>query len=115
MKAQEELLETLIRLYKFIEQNHKDGIIGKTTRTEVKRVIEKYSLKEFTLFWLDGKREVIKGYGIQDAINTTGYGGGAIRALDFHAEGDNIDYQWNKEKKKWEWNEEVKIQKFGIK
>lgn len=38
-------------------------------------------MKVFTLFWLDGTREA--------AMNNAGYGAGALRALDFYAEGDD--------------------------
>lgn len=45
-------------------------------------------MKTFTLFWLTGDYEIIKGESISDAFRRSGYGGGALRALDFHAEGD---------------------------
>lgn len=50
--------------------------------------------KQFTLFWLNGKREVVIGATVDDAMNRAGYGGGALRALDFFAEGDNHDWEW---------------------
>lgn len=45
-------------------------------------------MKTFTLFWLTGDSEIIKGESIGDAFRRSGYGGGALRALDFYAEGD---------------------------
>lgn len=36
-------------------------------------------------------------------MNNSGYGAGALRALDFHASGDNSDYEWNESERKWQW------------
>lgn len=58
--------------------------------------------QKFTLFWLDGKREVIEGRDVADAMNSAGYGQGSIRALDFHANGDNKEYAWDAGAKSWE-------------
>lgn len=56
--------------------------------------------KTFTLFWLYGNSELIHGESIADAMTKAGYGNGAIRALDFHSEGDKRDqYQWVTEKR----------------
>ena len=55
--------------------------MSETTRTQ--------SLYEVTLHWGDGKVEVLKGWGSNrmeaaaDAMNSAGYGGGALRALDY--------------------------------
>lgn len=42
----------------------------------------------YTLFWLTGKTEIVKGNTHADAMRNAGYGAGAIRALDFYSEGD---------------------------
>lgn len=52
-------------------------------------------MKKFTFYWLDGKRQVFEGRHPADALNRAGYGGGALRALDFCAKGDNHDYVWS--------------------
>lgn len=57
---------------------------------------------KFTLYWLDGKREVIEGRDAADAVSQTGYGAGALRALDFWASGDNGDYEWDATTRRWE-------------
>jgi hypothetical protein len=59
-------------------------------------------LLTFTLYWRSGKREIIKGYDIADAMRRAGYGNSALIALDFHAKGDNTEYQWNREERRWE-------------
>lgn len=60
-------------------------------------------METFTLFWLDGKSELVKGKTVADAFTQAGYGAGAVRALDFTANGDKrAEYAWNKEKRKWE-------------
>lgn len=57
--------------------------------------------KVFTFYWRDGKREVFPGTGPADALNHAGYGGGAIAALDFYAEGDNHNWKWVAETREW--------------
>lgn len=52
-------------------------------------------MKTFTFFWLGGKRDVLPGETPEDAMNKAGYGQGALKALDFHAEGDNQQYEWS--------------------
>ena len=54
--------------------------------------------KLFTLFWRDGHRDVLPGNSVSDAMNKAGYGGGAVAALDFYADGDNSEYMWLKSK-----------------
>ena len=42
--------------------------------------------KTFKLHWLHGDTEIIKGNTIAEAFMLAGYGGGAIRALDWYEE-----------------------------
>lgn len=56
---------------------------------------------KFTLFWLDGKREVVEGRTIAEAMTLAGYSSGALRALDFYANGDCDDYRWLPEEREW--------------
>ena len=50
-------------------------------------------MKKFLLHWLDGKTEEVLGTSIADAFSRAGYGGGAIRALDYYEEvkGNGLD------------------------
>ena len=48
----------------------------------------------YTFYWLTGRREVLQGSDPANALNRAGYGGGAVRALDFYAEGDDDRYAW---------------------
>lgn len=50
--------------------------------------------KKFTLYWLDGMKEVIEGIDIANAFTRAGYGAGALAALDFHTEGEDNSYEW---------------------
>lgn len=54
-------------------------------------------MNTYTLFWLDGKSEVVKGIDIVDAYTKAGYSNGAISALDFY---DFVDAR-----DKWVWDE----------
>lgn len=56
---------------------------------------------DFTLYWLDGKREVVKGETIYDALTKSGYGSGALNALDFFTQNDTDNYFWDNVKKTW--------------
>ncbi|WP_280412625.1 hypothetical protein [Nocardia asiatica] len=60
------------------------------------------SEKSWTFYWLTGQREVLPGSTAADALNRAGYGAGAIRALDFFAEGDRDDsWTWNSDTRNW--------------
>jgi hypothetical protein len=74
-------------------------------------------MKTYTLFWLTGKSEIVTGNTPTEAMTLAGYGGGAIRALDFYAEGDKRDkYIWNPKTNNWDSNEIIKTKgnKAGI-
>jgi hypothetical protein len=58
-------------------------------------------MNEFTLYWRTGERNVVKGPDVASAMTLSGYGGGAVRALDFWARGDDQDWEWNDEKREW--------------
>ena len=51
--------------------------------------------KDFTLFWRDGKREIVRGTSIAEAMTRAGYGGGALRALDFYSGDKEPQWNWN--------------------
>lgn len=55
----------------------------------------------FTLYWIDGKRNVIKGDTIDAAFAAAGYGGGSIAVLDFYEEGITESRWWSKSKREW--------------
>lgn len=59
--------------------------------------------KTFTLFWLDGKSELVQGETVEQAMTNAGYGNGALKALDFYAEGDvRKEYAWDTGARNWE-------------
>lgn len=58
-------------------------------------------MKTWTFYWLDGKREVLTGETPAGALNHAGYGRGALRALDFYAQGDRGGYVWNPAERRW--------------
>lgn len=58
-------------------------------------------MTKYTFYWKTGDREVFEGNSPADALNNAGYGGGALRALDFYASGESDDYEWNKDKREW--------------
>lgn len=66
-----------------------------------KPVNKDQSEKYFTLYWINGKRNVIKGTDIADAFSRVGYGAGALPALDWYDEGVTDTHRWNNETKAW--------------
>lgn len=59
-------------------------------------------MKTFTLFWLTGKSEIVKGSDIANAFTLAGYSGGAMGALDFYSNDDTTKkWEWDKEKRNW--------------
>lgn len=57
---------------------------------------------EYTLFWLTGETQIVKGINPSDAMNNAGIGNGALRAMDFWHPGDVRDhYIWDKENRTW--------------
>lgn len=66
--------------------------------------------KEFTLFWIGGKRDVIAaeaGETFEDAFTNAGYSNGAVCALDFYSNGDDKSYEYNKQSNIWDKKEPV--------
>jgi len=78
------------------------GIDQETFVANIKNFSDNMNNKQFTLFWRDGKRHVIRGSDIASAMNNAGYGAGSLSALDFHAKGDNKEYTWNKNTREWD-------------
>lgn len=59
-------------------------------------------MKTYTVFWLTGKTELVKGRTVGEAMTFAGYGGGAVKALDFYGNGDaRSNYEWNAEQRTW--------------
>ena len=58
-------------------------------------------MKTFTFFWLNGKKEELKGENPADALKKAGYGMGALRALDFYSENNADEYKWDEKNYSW--------------
>lgn len=54
------------------------------------------AVKKFTIYWLDGRRDVIEGTSIEDAFRKAGYGGGATAAIDWYDNGDTNTHDFIK-------------------
>lgn len=60
-------------------------------------------MNTYTIFWLTGEIQIVSGDKPHEAMNNAGICAGAIRAMDFYANGDQREkYKWNKEKHTWE-------------
>ncbi len=55
----------------------------------------------YTLYWRTGDRETVQGADVAQAMTLAGYGGGAVGALDFYANGDDHAYEWDASKCDW--------------
>lgn len=59
-------------------------------------------MKTYILFWLDGEKTEIEGSSIEEALNNSGFGKGALRALDFYSDKEKeTNYYWNKIERRW--------------
>ena len=61
-------------------------------------------MKSFRIYWLTGQTEIVKGEYFAEALRNAGYGKGSLLAMDFHQEGDSIDYTYSKGAKEWKKN-----------
>jgi hypothetical protein len=57
--------------------------------------------KLYTLYWLDGKREVVVGTSIANAFARAGYFGGALAALDWYDAGATDTHVYSCTEKTW--------------
>lgn len=83
----------------FVFASKEDASLAELLLVTVKPVIKKEQM--FTIFWRDGKREVLPGETAADAFNKAGYGAGALGALDFYSKGDDQSFEWNKPDRTW--------------
>jgi hypothetical protein len=62
-----------------------------------------YEIKlfKYTVFWLDGKREVIEGESIGDAARRAGIQKGALASMDFYSDGEDDGWEWNADRRSW--------------
>ena len=58
-------------------------------------------MNTYTLYWKTGDREIVEGDTPGQAMTLAGYSRGALRALDFYAEGDDHDYKFYSIKRDW--------------
>ena len=59
-------------------------------------------MKNYTLFWLTGEVELVKGNSISEAFTLAGYSSGALGAVDFYSEGDiRNDWKWDTTNRSW--------------
>lgn len=52
-------------------------------------------MADFTLYWKDGYRNVVRGRTVAEAMTLAGYGHGVLGALDFYAHGNDHSFYWN--------------------
>lgn len=58
-------------------------------------------MNTYTLYWLTGDRQIVRGNDPAQAMTLAGIGNGALPALDFYAAGDDHDYEWDTKNRKW--------------
>ena len=59
-------------------------------------------MKYFTLYWRDGRRQVIQGPSFDEAFAVTGYSMDAVSGIDWYTEGITYTDAYNKETRSWE-------------
>lgn len=71
-------------------------------------------MKTYTIFWLDGKKEIVRGYSIAEAFTHAGYGNGALIAVDFYDEGESDNYRYDQMELRWKLKDDAKINAITI-
>jgi len=66
-------------------------------------------IKSYTLYWLNGKRQVIKGFDFVNAFTLAGYKQKDLSSVDFTKMGNCNKYVWNKKIIKWELTERARM------
>jgi hypothetical protein len=59
-------------------------------------------MKNFRIYWIDGKTEMVEGNTFADAFSKAGYSRGAHIVMDFYTDGDALDYAYDKERQIWD-------------
>ena len=57
----------------------------------------------FTLYWKNGKHEIVDGADVVDAMRNAGYSDSAIHNLSFFLRGRDRAFRWRKDTLTWEW------------
>jgi hypothetical protein len=58
----------------------------------------------YTIYWKNGKREVVAGPNVVEALLNAGYSATVLRMLAFYLPGDNKGYLWNEKFQYWQAN-----------
>lgn len=58
-------------------------------------------MRQYTLFWNYGLRQVIEGASPQDALNRAGILQGELVVMSFWRMGDHKGYTWNDSLRRW--------------
>jgi len=53
--------------------------------------VDRTKIKKFKLHWLDGHTDIVEATSISDAFSKSGYGAGAIPALDYYEDYEEIE------------------------
>lgn len=56
---------------------------------------------KYTFYWNDGRREILNGQNVFDALTKAGYTGCSLKNLAFYFPDENNDFYWDEENKKW--------------
>lgn len=60
-------------------------------------------INTYTLFWKNGKREVLNGTDVIKAIREAGYETKDLTDLSFFTPGNNTEYRWVESSRTWVW------------
>lgn len=66
-------------------------------------------LKWFTIYWLGGTKSHVFGPTIEDACNSAGIGGGAVKAIDWYDKGISATHYYDKNHQEWKKYKEAKV------
>jgi hypothetical protein len=58
-------------------------------------------MKAFTFYWKNGKREVLKGADVVEALMNAGYTAASLNRLAFYTPEENHDFFWDESSNSW--------------
>lgn len=58
-------------------------------------------MNKYTFYWKNGRREVLEGNDVIDALMKAGYSAIDLKRLSFYTPGENEDFSWTAETQTW--------------
>jgi hypothetical protein len=58
-------------------------------------------MKTYTFYWNNGKKDILEGIDVAEALIKAGYSAMILDRLSFYFPGDNDDFTWDEKSRRW--------------